>query len=167
MPKKKKKAGHYIDEAKFCYEYLEFKKKLKKDPNTKWPPYLIECFMKIIDGVGNMPNFHNYTYLDEMKADAIIPILKYGLNFDPKKGFKAFSYYTMIVAQSFMQTIKKEKKQVEKKERFLLHNFSLNSELFLEDGGDSVDSLMKMVEMIDEKNKIKVESKKKGSKGKT
>ncbi len=159
MTKKKKK--DYIDEVKFEPIYRKFKEDREIDPDTPWPPYILECFMKLIDGMGNNPGFYNYTYLDEMKADAMIPLLKYGTNFDPDKGYKAFSYYSMIVSCSFIQRIKKEARQTEIKQRYLLHNFSLNSDLFIEDGDDSIDSLHRMIEMVDDKRKAKKEKKKK------
>ena len=76
-------------------------------------PTLGQMIMTLVDGLAKKDNFRGYTYLDEMKSDAILDIIS-ALN---RKSFKlennssSFSYMTTIATNSFIARINKEKKQ--------------------------------------------------------
>jgi hypothetical protein len=53
----------------------------------------------------------NYSFRDEMIADAVENCLMYFENFDPEKSSNPFAYFTQIVFYAFLRRISKEKKQ--------------------------------------------------------
>jgi DNA-directed RNA polymerase specialized sigma24 family protein len=53
----------------------------------------------------------NYTYRDEMVADAIENCVSAAHSFDPDKSNNPFAYFTQIAWNAFIRRIQKEKKQ--------------------------------------------------------
>lgn len=76
----------------------------------KMPPYVAECFMKLVDRIGSRPNFMGYTYLEDMKGDALLLCTKYAHNFNPERSNNAFAYFSQIIFNGFKQYLNKEKK---------------------------------------------------------
>ena len=72
------------------------------------PRYLAECFMQISNRLGTKSNFSGYTFLEDMKGDALINCVKYCRNFNPKYT-NPFAYFTQYVKNAFIQRILKEK----------------------------------------------------------
>jgi hypothetical protein len=50
------------------------------------------------------------TYLDEMRAQALVQLSQVGLQFDESKSSNPFAYYTQVVATSFLKILTNEKK---------------------------------------------------------
>jgi hypothetical protein len=50
------------------------------------------------------------TYVDEMKAQALVQLSQVGLQFDESKSSNPFSYYTTVVSTSFLKILTTEKK---------------------------------------------------------
>jgi hypothetical protein len=98
---------------------LENKGKKSRKEWTQMPNYLGECIMKITENYGRKPNFRNYTYIDEMKSEAVLTCVKYAHNFDITKSSNAFSYFTQIVHYCMLQIIAKEKKQAALKNKVI------------------------------------------------
>ena len=112
-----KKQKHYINNPDFLKALIEYKAACKeakknKKPDPAIPNYIGECFMKIAEGLSHRPNFINYTYKDEMIADAIENCIMYCQNFDPDKSKNAFSYFTTVIWYAFLRRIQREKKQL-------------------------------------------------------
>lgn len=113
---KKKATVHYVDNEKFLQTLIQYKKdvrkaKRNKEPKPPIPNYVGECFLKIAEHLSYRPNFMNYSFRDEMIADAIENCLMYFENFDPEKSKNPFAYFTQIVFYAFLRRISKEKKQ--------------------------------------------------------
>lgn len=113
---KKKSTVHYVDNEKFLQTLIQYKKdvrkaKRNKEPKPPIPNYVGECFLKIAEHLSYRPNFMNYSFRDEMIADAIENCLMYFENFDPEKSKNPFAYFTQIVFYAFLRRISKEKKQ--------------------------------------------------------
>lgn len=113
---KKKTTVHYVDNEKFLQTLIQYKKdvrkaKRNKEPKPPIPNYVGECFLKIAEHLSYRPNFMNYSFRDEMIADAIENCLMYFENFDPEKSKNPFAYFTQIVFYAFLRRISKEKKQ--------------------------------------------------------
>lgn len=113
---KKKATVHYVDNEKFLQTLIQYKKdvrkaKRNKEPKPPIPNYIGECFLKIAEHLSYRPNFMNYSFRDEMIADAIENCLMYFENFDPEKSKNPFAYFTQIVFYAFLRRISKEKKQ--------------------------------------------------------
>jgi hypothetical protein len=56
-------------------------------------------------------NWCNYTYLDEMKSDALYTLARNALKFDENKSTNVFAYYTQIIKLSFITRLDQEQKQ--------------------------------------------------------
>ena len=114
--KKKKKTNHYIDNADFYQEMIEWKKVVNEaesmgEPRPPATSYIGECFLKIAEHLSYKPNFINYPYKEEMIGDGIENCIMYAHNFDPEKSKNPFSYFTQIIYYAFLRRIEKEKKQ--------------------------------------------------------
>ena len=107
---------HYIDNKLFLQQLddykseIEFAEKAGEDLPLI-PDDIAISFMKIANGLGNRPNFVNYTYKDEMISDGIENCIQYCYNFDSSKSKNPFSYFTQIIYYAFLRRIEKEKKQ--------------------------------------------------------
>jgi hypothetical protein len=91
--------------------------------------------MKIADGMGIRKNFRRYSYLDEMKMDAVEDCLKGIKNFSVEKAQKpgktvndveksgkinAFGYFSQVVFWAFIRRINKEKKEQEGRKKYII-----------------------------------------------
>lgn len=108
-------------------EWIYDVKRLKQKPVM--PDYLGECFLKIVNNYGNKFNFRNYTYLEDMKSEALLTCIKYAHNFDPEKSNNAFAYFTQITKFCFLQIISKEKHQGDIKQKKINESSIYNYEL--------------------------------------
>jgi len=110
-----KKKTHYVDNEKFFAEIVEYKKKCKiAEKAGKEKPMLSEyigkCIYLIAENLAHKPRFMNYSFVDEMKSDAIENCLMYFDNFDSDKYSNPFAYFTQIIYYAFHRRINKEEK---------------------------------------------------------
>ena len=116
MAKRKSKV-HYVDNAKFLEEMIEYRKQYDICINNDKPPpqiseYLGSVFLKIAQRLSFRPNFINYAFKDDMISDGIENCLHYIYNFNPEKSNNPFAYFTQIIYFAFIRRIQKEKKQL-------------------------------------------------------
>lgn len=73
---------------------------------------LATMFMKLVDRYGHRGNWRGYTYVDEMKSQALLQLSQVGLQFDESRSSapNPFAYYTQTIAHSFMRILNIEKK---------------------------------------------------------
>lgn len=121
---KKAPSNHYVNNEEFLSVLIKYQKAVRKAKRNKEekppiPNYIGECFMKIAEHLSYRPNFANYSYRDEMIADAIENCLMYFENFDPKKSKNPFAYFTQIVYYAFLRRIAKEKRQLDIKDKMI------------------------------------------------
>ena len=115
---KRKKTIHYVDNAKFLEEMIEYKKQYYTSKNNDEElPIISEylgsvVFLKIAQRLSFRPNFINYAFKDDMISDGIENCLHYIHNFDPEKSSNPFAYFTQIIYYAFIRRIQKEKKQL-------------------------------------------------------
>ena len=114
---KRKKTVHYVDNAKFLEEMIEYKRQYNISiNNNKDKPmiseYLGSVFLKIAQRLSFRPNFINYAFKDDMISDGIENCLHYIHNFNPEKSSNPFPYFTQIIYYAFIRRIQKEKKQL-------------------------------------------------------
>ena len=55
-------------------------------------------------------NWRGYTYVDEMRSQALLQLSQIGLQFDESKSENPFAYYTAAVTNSFVRVINIEKR---------------------------------------------------------
>lgn len=65
----------------------------------------------LVERYSRHPNFAKYTYLDEMKSDAILNLCANALKFKPDRSSNPFAFYTTAIHNSFLQYLNAEKKQ--------------------------------------------------------
>lgn len=69
-------------------------------------------FIEMVEKYGHRGNWRGYTYLDEMKSQALVQLSQVGLQFDESKQAipNPFSYYTACLSTSFLRVLSLEKK---------------------------------------------------------
>jgi len=118
MAKRKKVAkAHYVDNALFLEEMIEYKRQyyISKSNDEELPiisEYLGSVFLKIAQRLSFRPNFINYAFKNDMISDGIENCLHYIHNFNPDKSSNPFAYFTQIIYYAFIRRIQKEKKQL-------------------------------------------------------
>jgi hypothetical protein len=73
---------------------------------------LATMFMKLVERYGHRGNWRGYTYLDEMKNQALLQLSQIGLQFDESRSEtpNPFAYYTAAITNSFTRILNTEKK---------------------------------------------------------
>ncbi len=111
---------HYIDDDHLTAVLSEWKDRFdealsKGESRPQLPEAVGEAIYDMSEAMGKRHNFCGYSYLDEMKSDAILNCVKYIHNFNPKKKsdkkgkVSAFGYINMIIWRSFTNRIESEK----------------------------------------------------------
>lgn len=117
-----KQPRHYIDDNHLTKILSIWKKEFDANKaagieRPRLPEAVGEAFFDMSEAMGKRFNFRDYSYLDEMKADAILHCVKYIHNFNPdkiseKKGkVSAFGYINKIIWHSFTHRIESEKRE--------------------------------------------------------
>lgn len=71
-------------------------------------------FFKIASKYATRPNFCGYSYKDDMVSDALSRMMDQATKFNvDHPSANPFAYFTMVVHRQFLQTLKKEKKDIE------------------------------------------------------
>jgi hypothetical protein len=102
---------YYIDKDEYSNELINYSK-TRKASNR-----LGELFMLHVSRISSANNFKDYTYKSDMEGTALLHLLKYSHNYNPKiltrfgKPTDAFSYCTSIICRAFLQVMAKEKTQ--------------------------------------------------------
>ena len=78
-------------------------------PAEALTPALVQAINLLVDGVAIRPNWRNYSYIEDMKAEARYLLCRNALKFDETKTQNPFSYYTQIVWSSFLNYLDNEK----------------------------------------------------------
>lgn len=81
------------------------------DPNRGNITYrLAKMYDLLVERYSQKPNWRGYSYLDEMKSQAILQLVQVGLKFDERRSQNPFAYYTTTMKNSFTGVFHKEKK---------------------------------------------------------
>jgi len=67
-------------------------------------------FLMLAERYAQRSNWRGYTYVDEMKGQAILQLSQIGLQFDESKSENPFAYYTAAVTNSFTRVLNIEKR---------------------------------------------------------
>lgn len=95
---------NYVENEELLEEIIKFKKtKIMSDR-------LGEMILLIAKRFSTIGKFRNYTWRDDMIADAVLTCVKYCHSFDPKKSTNPHAYITKICLNQFRQYLKKQKK---------------------------------------------------------
>lgn len=71
-----------------------------------------EMYMRLVDKISKKGSFRNYTYIDEMKASALVQLSQVGLLFDEGRSANPnpFAFYTTVVTNVFKRVLNSEKR---------------------------------------------------------
>lgn len=69
-----------------------------------------KMYIKLSERYAQRSNWRGYTYIEEMKGQAILQLSQIGLQFDESKSENPFAYYTAAVTNSFTRVLNLEKK---------------------------------------------------------
>lgn len=81
---------------------------------------LAKMFILMVNKYAQRSNWRGYTYLDEMKGQALLQLAQMGLQFDEYKSDNPFSYYTASVSNSFTRVLNLEKKNQDLRDDLLI-----------------------------------------------
>lgn len=70
---------------------------------------LARMFMLLVDKYSQRPNWRGYTYINEMKGQALLHLVSMGLKFNEHKSDNPFTYYTQAVSNCFTRVLNEEK----------------------------------------------------------
>jgi hypothetical protein len=71
---------------------------------------LARMFLKLCERYATRSNWRGYTYVDEMRSQAILQLTIMGLQFDESKSQNPFAYYTAAITNSFTRILNTEKR---------------------------------------------------------
>jgi len=67
-------------------------------------------FLKLCERYSSRSNWRGYTYVDEMRGQALLQLSMIGLQFDESKSSNPFAYYTAAITNSFTRILNTEKR---------------------------------------------------------
>lgn len=67
-------------------------------------------FLKLVERYSHRANWRGYTYVDEMRGQALVQLSYMGLQFNEAKSDNPFAYYTAAVNNSFTRVLNLEKR---------------------------------------------------------
>ena len=71
-------------------------------------PKLAKMFMMLCQRYSMRSNWRGYTYVDEMRSQALLQLSQIGLQFDESKSQNPFAYYTAAITNSFTRVLNLE-----------------------------------------------------------
>ena len=87
-----------VQTGEFCLDHGTMTNKLAKS------------FMLLVERYSMRFNWRGYTYVDEMRSQALLQLSQIGLQFDESKSQNPFAYYTAAIDNSFTRILNIEKK---------------------------------------------------------
>jgi len=83
-------------------------------------PKLARMFILMVNKYAQRGNWRSYTYLDEMKGQALLQLAQMALQFDEYRSDNPFSYYTQTIQNSFTRVLNLEKKNQDLRDDLLI-----------------------------------------------
>ena len=84
-------------------------------------------FLKLCERYSLRSNWRGYSYVDEMRGQALIQLTQIALQFDEGKSQNPFAYYTAAVTNSFTRVLNVEKRQRDIRDDMLQHSGQMPS----------------------------------------
>ena len=140
MAKTEKKPNHYIDKEQLTQDLIAYADLCREAENAgetkpRVPESIGRDVYNICHRFSFSPSFINYVFREDMVMDAAENCLKYLHNFDPEKSRNPLSYFTQFAYFTFLQRIKREKKQYHTKAKYVQSN-AMHLDVMAQDGGE-------------------------------
>ena len=71
---------------------------------------LVKAFMMLVEKYSQRGNFRNYSYIEDMRGQALLQLSQVALQFDESRSDNPFSFFTTIAHHSFVKILKQEKR---------------------------------------------------------
>ena len=71
---------------------------------------LAMMYLKLVERYSMRSNWRGYTYVDDMRGQALLQLSQIGLQFDESKSQNPFAYYTTAITNSFTRILNVEKR---------------------------------------------------------
>lgn len=84
-------------------------------------------FLKLVERYSHRSNWRGYTYVDEMRGQALVQLAYIGLQFNEAKSDNPFAYYTAVVNNSFTRILNLEKRNQNIRDDILIDSGHLPS----------------------------------------
>lgn len=110
---------HYISNKEFTKDVSEWIYRRREGSSEKMPDSVAISVMKLVENYGHKRNYSGYSYLEDMKGEALLTCVKYAHNFNPDKSQNAFAYFTQIIDNAFKGYLNKERTQHDIKFKFI------------------------------------------------
>ena len=101
--------------GKFCVEHGSITNELGK------------MYLKLVERYSQRSNWRGYTYVDEMRGQALLQLAMIGLQFNEAKSDNPFAYYTAAITNSFTRVLNIEKKNQNIRDDILIDSGHLPS----------------------------------------
>ena len=105
---------HYIidaDGSLRCVGLSHYNKNIEFDlTHGKVTATLANMYIKLVERYSQRSNWRGYTYIDEMRGQALLQLTQVGLQFNEDKSDNPFAYFTAVVNNSFTRVLNTEKK---------------------------------------------------------
>ena len=88
---------------------------------------LAEMYIKLCERYSMRSNWRGYTYVEEMRGQALLQLSQIGLQFDESKSENPFAYYTAAITNSFTRILNIEKKNQVIRDDLLIENGQMPS----------------------------------------
>lgn len=102
--KGKSQKHHFLNNKEFYADMVAW----KKSGIEKMPDNVARKIMLVCDQLATSSRFNGYTWLEEMKSDAILICVKFAKNFDPERFDNPFAYFTRLCWNAFIRRITQE-----------------------------------------------------------
>lgn len=120
---KKKPTPEAIAKKQYMSNKDFYKELVACQKQKKMSNELGKMFMLLVSHYASKPNFSGYTYKDEMICTGIKACCEAFMKFKPRKSKNPFAFFTMVVHNSFLQTLQKEARQRRIRDKILVeHN---------------------------------------------
>ena len=87
-----------LENGQFCQDHGKISKRLAL------------MFMKLVERYSQRGNWRGYTYIDEMRSQALLQLSSVGLQFNEARSDNPFAYYTVTVSNAFTRVLNLEKR---------------------------------------------------------
>lgn len=84
-------------------------------------------FLKLVERYSHLANWRGYSYVDEMRGNALVQLSQVGLQFNEGKSDNPFAYYTTAVMNSFTRVLNLEKTNQSIRDNLLIEHGHLPS----------------------------------------
>ena len=127
MEKKKK---NYLNNADMLKAVIDSKEK------GYITDELAKMWMLLARKISSKWNFANYSFKEDMIAEALANLCKHGLKFDETRFSNAFAFYTSAIFRSFFQYLNCEKRHRQIRDTLLIQAGYDASFSFMDDDGN-------------------------------